>query len=314
MPIFSEIYGTYYFIVNQILSQNRPLAAEEIREIIQNSGYKETLLHLEPQLLLEGNWDLLRKENDAFIPIIPAIQPVYREFERRFLKTILNDSRIALFLSSEEQAKWQNHLEDVTPLFSGSDIFYFDQFADGDIYTDSNYIKCFKVILEAIQTNKHVYLEYEQSQKRLLTGVFNPQILEFSQKNNRFRLQARLVQNNTDYTLNMQQILSAVLKEESSCKPFASEPATKTIHCTLYNQRNALERAMLHFASYQKVTKQLDDETYQLAISYPAQVESELLIQILSFGPMLRVTAPSAFIHLLKHRLQRQMELSTLED
>ncbi|WP_088840636.1 WYL domain-containing protein [Listeria sp. ILCC797] len=310
MPIFSEIYGTYYFIVNQILMQNRPLSADEIRAIIQDLGYNETLFHLEPQLLQEGNWDLLHKKEQTFTPKLPAIPPVYRELEKRFLKTILEDARMALFLTPEEQLEWQNHLKDVPPLFSSQDIFYFDQFADGDMYTDSNYIRCFKVILEAIQTNKQVYLEYENARKNQLTGVFSPQILEFSQKNDRFRLHAKSVQNGTAYILNVKQIHSVTLMAENAREQTTPKPVTKTIHCTLYNRRNALERAMLHFASYQKTTKRIDDKTYELVISYPAPTENELLIQILSFGPMLRVTAPSTFIRLLKQRLQRQTELS----
>lgn len=65
--------------------------------------------------------------------------------EKRWLKALLADPRIALFQPE------QTGLEDVEPLFQPKDIVLFDQFADGDPYGDETYTKIFRQILSAVK-------------------------------------------------------------------------------------------------------------------------------------------------------------------
>lgn len=78
------------------------------------------------------------------------------------------------------------------------------------------------------------------------------------------------------------------------------------VRVIIKNERNALERAMLQFANYEKSTRKLDDDTYECLIYYNKRTETELLIEILSFGPMLKVVGNESFLELLKKRLERQ--------
>ena len=77
----------------------------------------------------------------------------------------------------------------------------------------------------------------------------------------------------------------------------------------IVNIRNALERAMLHFANYEKNTIKIDEETYECLIYYNQNMETELLIEVMSFGPMLTVIGNDKFLHSLKTRLQRQRNI-----
>ena len=67
---------------------------------------------------------------------------------------------------------------------------------------------------------------------------------------------------------------------------------------------------MLHFASYEKHTE-FDSEknTCRCSIYYDRADETELLIDILSFGPAVRVLGPEAFLNLVKARVGRQYRL-----
>ena len=75
---------------------------------------------------------------------------------------------------------------------------------------------------------------------------------------------------------------------------------------------NALERAMLHFANYDKDTRQLDENIWECCIHYDSSMETELLIEILSFGPVVKVAGPDAFVELIKARLKKQIDLRHL--
>ncbi|KIR02988.1 hypothetical protein P261_01803 [Lachnospiraceae bacterium TWA4] len=74
----------------------------------------------------------------------------------------------------------------------------------------------------------------------------------------------------------------------------------------LVDKRNALERVLLHFAHFEKHVKKLDDLHYLITIFYDKEDETEMLIRILSFGPMIKVTAPKHFVGLIKKRLIEQ--------
>ena len=86
---------------------------------------------------------------------------------------------------------------------------------------------------------------------------------------------------------------------------YYNEPVT--LH--IVNRRNALERAMLHFANYEKNTTKIDEDAYECLIYYNQSMETELLIEVLSFGPMLTVIGNKRFLCSLKARLRRQRSL-----
>lgn len=74
---------------------------------------------------------------------------------------------------------------------------------------------------------------------------------------------------------------------------------------------DALERAMLHFSDFKKITEKIEERKYKMEIYYEAIDETEVLIRVLSFGPMLRVIYPKRFISLIKERLKKQKKLWT---
>ena len=74
--------------------------------------------------------------------------------------------------------------------------------------------------------------------------------------------------------------------------------------------RNALERVMLHFSHLEKSTVRLEEDLYQVTLSYDREDETELLIRILSFGPMIQVISPEGFVSQIWERLEKQCGLN----
>lgn len=70
---------------------------------------------------------------------------------------------------------------------------------------------------------------------------------------------------------------------------------------------------MLHFSHLEKITERLDEKHYRLQLIYNKSDETEMVIRILSFGPLLRVQEPAGFIELLRHRLRKQLALRAKE-
>jgi predicted DNA-binding transcriptional regulator YafY len=83
--------------------------------------------------------------------------------------------------------------------------------------------------------------------------------------------------------------------------------AHDTITVRIRDERNAMERFMLHFAHFEKQAEKLDKMHYLVKIKYAHDDESEMVIRILSFGPMVRVVEPDSFRELLVERLRKQL-------
>ena len=77
----------------------------------------------------------------------------------------------------------------------------------------------------------------------------------------------------------------------------------------LVDERNALERVMLHFSHLEKETVRLDGDRYLITLQYNQEDEAEILIRVLSFGPMLKVLEPSSFVDQIRNRLERQKRI-----
>ena len=67
---------------------------------------------------------------------------------------------------------------------------------------------------------------------------------------------------------------------------------------------------MLHFAHYDKQTAYEEEtDTWLCSIWYDPADETELLIELLFFGPVIHVLGPKDFLAKIKERIIRQRKL-----
>ena len=65
---------------------------------------------------------------------------------------------------------------------------------------------------------------------------------------------------------------------------------------------------LLHFAHFEKRAERQDPDRYSVTVTYDWDDETEMVIRLLSFGPMVKVTAPRRFVSLIRDRLVSQMD------
>ena len=63
---------------------------------------------------------------------------------------------------------------------------------------------------------------------------------------------------------------------------------------------------MLHFSHFEKQAEKLDKNTYLVKIKYAHNDETEMVIRILSFGPMVEVVESEKFRKLVIEKLKKQ--------
>ena len=137
--LFSEIYGSYFNVVAAVLSEaaENTLTTGKLTAIVQEKAFAESVLSI-PAALQSGAWPLLDSGYHTVLRGKPTMP--LTTLQKRWLKTLLSDPRIALFDPD------MRGLEDVEPLYTQDTFVRFDQYADGDPYSNPNYVHCFRML------------------------------------------------------------------------------------------------------------------------------------------------------------------------
>ena len=64
------------------------------------------------------------------------------------------------------------------------------------------------------------------------------------------------------------------------------------------------------FHILKKKTERIDDNRYRITLWYDKDDETEMLIRVIAFGPVLKVIEPERFIGQIKERLLMQKNLN----
>lgn len=325
MEIFHEIYGNSYRAIAALLEQGakEPLTQKSMREILKKEGLEKSAYFILTSIA-EQKWNLFEQKGLTFYTKtgIPPALP-FTVLQAAWIQAILLDRRMGLFLDKEEIQQLQEALTPYKPLFFNEMFDYFDQFSDGDKYTDPTYLHCFRTIQKAIQQKKAVSIVYCNKKGIGQKGVFLPRRFEYSQKDDKMRVYAlKPNKNKTIVILNVSRMEQAELMEEDTSQYQGDfeelvlrEKSKEPIVLRISRERNAVERTMLQFASYQKETEYEEETgTYLCRIYYDKKEETELLIKALSFGPSIKVLAPKDFLRQVKERVKKQWALLQKED
>lgn len=297
--IFSELYSAYYNTVSKIIKAavDHPLDKDELRQIVENTAFGESILNIAPALDDE-RWQLIHA--DGTTPVTREPSMPLTDLQKKWLKSVSLDPRLRLFTDEFPD------LPDVEPLFSQEDYLVFDRYSDGDPYEDENYIQSFRLILDAIRNRYPLSIAAFNHRGGVTRFAVFPEYLEYSEKDDKFRLIGSGKRHGS--MINLGRIVSCRPYDKpfdiNHSSSYSANP--RTVEFELVDNRNALERVLLHFAHLEKEAEKLEDNRYLVRITYDKDDETEIVIRVLSFGPMIKVTAPQSFVDLIKDRLIHQ--------
>ena len=297
--IFSELYSAYYNTVAAIISGilDGEHSEKELQKIVTECAFGESVLTILPSLKSE-KWQLVHSDMTTPLEHKPTIP--LTTLQKRWLKAISLDPRVKLFGVEFPD------LEEVEPLFTSADYYIYDQYNDGDPFEDAQYIRNFRIVLEAIRKGTQIKFEMINRKGNMMFVRCRPLRLEYSEKDDKFRVVTagwRAVS-----TVNLSKIRSCA--HDTGYRRVSSRERAvvyDTITVKIRDERNAMERFMLHFAHFEKQAEKLDKKHYLVKIKYAHDDESEMVIRILSFGPMIEVLEPEPFRKLVIEKLEKQL-------
>ena len=296
--IFSELYSAYYNAIASIIAEviEGEHSEKELQKVVSERAFGESVLTIMPSFKSE-KWQLVHPDMTTALEHKPTMP--LTTLQKQWLKAITLDPRIKLF-GVEIPG-----LEGVEPLFTQEDYHVYDKYSDGDPFEDEEYIRQFRIILEAMRKGTQIKFEMTNRFGKPMFIRCHPVRLEYSEKDDKFRL----------VTAGWRSVSTVNLAKIRSCarytgeKPLDNEEREKQydiITLKVTDERNALERVMLHFAHFEKQAEKLDKNTYLLKIKYAHDDEPEMVIRILSFGPLVEVIGSENFKKLVIEKLKKQ--------
>lgn len=335
MNIFSEIYGTYFRITAKLLEKEE-ITDNDINKIIAEEGFQDSVLFLPKKLIPQkdgSDWGLLKQIKQAkqvkqvkqaadgsYIRVTKHKPPkIMTSLQKSWLRAKLRDPKLRLFLSDDTIAALDKRLSEVKPLYRQEHFRYTDRFSDGDDYLNENYRRNFRAVLKAVRSREILEIEFTSGHSRRVHSYFLPLKIEYSPKNDKFRIYCHSVKNGKlsgSGIINIGRIESVTGtgifydKNISLEKFFADRKCSEPAVVRISTERNGTERFLMEFAAYEKNTER-DTATGSCTVRlwYDKQDETELLIRLLSFGPVIEILSPPELRRQAAQRVNRQYEL-----
>lgn len=323
MPVFSEIHGAYFRTAERILAQEH-ITDKEISRIIGEEAFRDSMLFL-PQKFRPGSgedWGFLTPRREGGYARITRHAPpgFVTMLQKRWLCAKLADPKMRLFLDDETMERLEAYLRDIPPLYPPGAFHCFDVFKDGDDYASAHYRRVFRTMLQAVKSGEIVEMDYLSGKGVPVRGRFGVLRLQYSRKNDKFRAYCCRIpeQGRPDGTglVNLGRIRSVRPTGEQRDTGITLEKCLRSRRCKtpvqveVRSERNGIERFMMEFASFEKRTER-DPATGKCRVWlwYDTQDETELLIRLLGFGPVVEILGPEHFRKQAAERVARQYAL-----
>lgn len=312
MEIFDEIYSNNFLAVTKILSMlsKSSLKGKDIQKILNEYNSTLMLSDLKALKLI----DFIDGEYISGLECSCEIKRPFTDIEKAWLKAIISDEKIHLFLNDDELNDISELLKDVVPLFEKKDFRFFDKHTISDNYNDKNYILKFKNLIKAIHYRMFVYIELAESDTMPNSRRCIPYKLEYSCLDDAFRLIAFDSEYKNLMIFRLSEISKITLSsdlynipDENILEKF-EEP--QPVEIEVYNKRNAIERFMISFSNYHKETRFIKEKDCCITkIFFFKQDYESIIDNIVAFGPTVKILAPEFAVKDVVSKLKVQKNL-----
>lgn len=297
MELFSELKNKYVLSAIQLINSihngekiNKPEKAWR--------GVGDEFIHrlkTEYEIFEANNDDYLTLKIDSGIGIRPS------NIEKIWLKEIISHESAKLFLSQKTIDLLKNRLEG-TQNFIGDNIEIFGVHGHPDTI-DENFIHKFRLILHAIDGR----LSLIYSNKALDGTIYKNEVaiplkIEYSTVQRKFKVAMWATKKNRPIKVNINSMFDVTLdpgeptriQYETVKAMVESLKAKKPLVLKVLNKKNAVERASMLFSQYERrvLWENGNKDVFVMEISYYRFEETELISDILSFGPLAVVVEP----------------------
>ncbi len=215
------------------------------------------------------------------------------DLEAKWLLTLLNDDKAKMFFCGKEKEAVRNAIleekKEISP-FKTESIVYFDRYYR---YCDFEIegIKL-KTIIKAMNAARTVKIRYLSLHGNVVSGEFNPLAVEYSKRDDVFRVILRSSVNNTVFTMVLDNIEEIIITDTDYDIAQAAEELEKNLEhnrksviIEFYDHRNLADRILSELSPFEKICSyNPETKLYTLTVFYQRDDELEMVIRLMGYG------------------------------
>lgn len=252
-----------------------------------------------------------KTEPDLFFDVIPLTA-----WELRWVCTILHDEKMKLFLSPNTINKLLALMPDNIKPINVSNIIVFDRYHSIGHKPNA---EVFRVIVSALHKCVSLQIKYTDGKGRKYEGTYFPLHIEYSKRDDRFRLYVVDDTSKHVHIMNIDGITSISNRDRAfSLEDYQKilsdflKNTSKQITLEFIDTKNIPDRILNEFAPWRKRCELINPKTklYRFTLYYHKYDEIDVLIRLMSYGPYIRIVDKNHFIYKeLMERIDKQIEL-----
>ncbi len=325
MRIFNEIKNMYFVLLCKMIQkiyENKSITKKEFeRFFLDNTRNDPNCVKIARDLLEPekcGIFTVNSSDQTVSLSIDSRITIMPSEAEQIWLLSVLALDETNIFLNENEKTKLSEILGKSNRPIPQDFFESFPKCGYSD-KIDPEFIDKTRIILKAIHSGKLLKYSYKSRDgKEFLDKTTVPFKIEYSVRERVFRLchfpesDRRPVKSNISGMFDLS--LRGYKTDSRSIDEMVRERLLPDpLVFTVFNSHNAIERAKILFSTYPRTISDNVSEdgnllSVEFNIEYYTFQERELISDILSFGPRIKVTSPRYVINKIVETIRRQQQ------
>lgn len=320
MELFEESKNRYFSLITKILNLSvSGLEEKKIIEIINDGEYEEKVIGKNQQsfegLILNqynntNNFNLLEKKEDKYYSVGGKVPIRFTKVEKIWIRELLKDPKCRELLGENLAKKIDKELNikeeiDISSIIERTNL--------EDTREGKFPIENFNIILEAIRDEKEIiYDNKDYKEERAV-----PLKIEYDIRSDGLKTSMYYIKEERVVLVNLSSMSNIKLVNDKKCKLEKEEiykqlrenkRCKEPIVFQVKDKRQAMERCFMTFSSFERTSKIIKDNVYEITLYYYTFQEEEIIRKILSLGSYITVLEPSKIREKIIERVKKAIE------
>jgi len=333
MELFSEVKNKYFQLVLRIINEcTDGKATAEILKVIDDGEFEQKVIGKNQQSFADimlnrcdedENLNLLKEKDGRWYPALedvgnPPVPVRFTMVEKFWLKALLETEGVRMILSPQTYEKLKMELEEIdTPIkeqyIEMTNTIKLPEIADQEAYSEN-----FKTILKALVDEKPIrYTNTDRRGNVYKDMLALPVGIEYSMRDGRFRVSMYSIDNDRPimaniFTLTDLRIVDedvGIDRETAKKLLFEQKYSSEPIILEVTDQKAAMERCFMCFSGMERTARDLGNNKYEMRLNYYLFEEENLIRNIISLGPYVKVISPQRIVDEIVRRVKKSFYL-----
>ena len=333
MELFNEVKNRYFQLVFKLINECADgKSKRDLLKIIDDGEFEQKVIGKNQQsfadLILnmcdeDENLNLIKEKEGLFYPAIEDSEksplPVrFTNIEKAWLKALLETESVRLLLNSETYEKIHNELLDLDSPIKGEYIELSNTINLPDITEKQVYEQNFRVILDALIKEKPIrYTNTDKKGNVYSNKLAMPVNIEYSMRDGRFRVSIYSIDDNRPIMANIHTLSDVRIVDDvvdinrDTAKRLLIEQrySDEPIVLEVTDKKAAMERCFMCFSGMERTSRELGDSRYEIRLNYYLFEEENLIRDIISLGPYVKVLSPQRIADEIIRRVKKTISL-----